>query len=105
MANICENKFYIYSSGKDNISRIEDKLEKLFTEELDGEITCVGDFVIEGFFDSKWAFPNEIFDNFFDEFKDKELYFRCLSEEYGYGLVSMNIYKDGEWKEPQYFDL
>jgi hypothetical protein len=41
-----------------------------------------------------------------EEFKDdEELYMRCLSEEYGCQLVSMNIYRDGGWTEPQYFDL
>ena len=49
--------------------------------------------------------PDHIFENFFDEFADDTIYMRCLSEEYGCGLVSMNIYDKGEWKIPQYFDL
>lgn len=103
MSNICDNKFYIYS--KENAEAIDKKLEKLFKEELDGEITYKDECVIEGYFDSRWTFPDEIFENFFEEFEDEELYMRCLSEEYGCGLVSMNIYRDGGWEEPQYFDI
>lgn len=105
MANICENKFHIYSSSTKNIEAIVNKLEKLFKEELNGEITYVDDFVVEGYFDSRWNFPDEVFESFFDEFEDEELYMRCLSEEYGCNLISMNIYRDGGWEEPQYFDL
>lgn len=105
MANICENKFYIYSSFIEDTEAIVNKLEKLFEEELNGEITYVDEFVIEGYFNSSWMFPDEIFKNFFEEFDDEELYMRCLSEEYGCGLVSMNIYRDGNWEEPQYFNL
>ena len=105
MANICTNKFYIYSSIAKNIPKIKENLENLFKEKLDGEIYYETDHCIEGYFDSKWCFPDEIFDNFFDEFSDTDLYMRCLSEEYGCDLVSMNIYVDGGWKEPQYFDL
>lgn len=105
MSNICENKFYIYSSVKENTEKIEKKLEQLFADELIGEISYISEFCIEGYFESRWSFPDELFDCFFDEFDDEELYFRCLSEEYGCGLVSMNIYRDGGWEEPQYFDI
>lgn len=105
MANICENKFYIFCS-EENTEKILSKLEKLFSDTLNGEISYEDENIIEGYFDSRWCFPDEIFDNFFEEFEeDEDLYMRCLSEEYGCGLVSMNIYRDGGWKEPQYFDL
>ena len=39
------------------------------------------------------------------EFADDTIYMRCLSEEYGCGLVSMNVYSEGSWWEPQYFDF
>ena len=45
-----------------------------------------------------------LFEDFFNEFADDTIYMRCLSEEYGCGLVSMNIYDNG-WRDPQYFDL
>ena len=63
------------------------------------------DRIIEGWFDSCWRFPDEIFDSFFEEFKDDTIYMRCLSEEYGCGLISMNVYSEGSWWEPQYFNF
>ena len=48
----------------------------------------------------------ELFDNFFEEFAEEEtIYMRCLSEEYGNDLVSMNVYSEGGWWEPQYFNF
>ena len=105
MANICENKFYIYCS-EENTEKISNKLEELFSNTLNGEITYEDESIIEGYFDSRWCFPDEIFDNFFDEFAEEEtIYMRCLSEEYGNDLVSMNVYSDGSWWEPQYFNF
>ena len=39
------------------------------------------------------------------EFADDTIYMRCLSEEYGCELVSMNVYSEGSWWEPQYFNF
>lgn len=105
MANICDNKFYIYCDSESVIEKIVEKLDTLFEDTLDGEISYATENAIEGYFDSRWAFPEDIFDDFFKEFDDDSLYMRCLSEEYGCGLVSMNIYVDGQWKNPQCFDL
>lgn len=103
MANICSNKFYIFA--EENIEKIAEKLNKLFDENLDGEITYEDTGIIEGWFDSRWTFPMDLFEDFFEEFEDDSIYMRCLSEEYGVGLVSMNVYSDGSWWEPQYFDF
>jgi hypothetical protein len=105
MANICDNKFYIYCDSESVIEKIIEKLDTLFEDTLDGEISYATENAIEGYFDSRWAFPEDIFNDFFQEFDDDSLYMRCLSEEYGCGLVSMNIYVDGQWKNPQCFDL
>ena len=105
MANICENKFHIYCESESVIEKIVEKLDTLFEDTLDGEISYAGESIIEGYFDSRWAFPEDIFNDFFEEFDDDSLYMRCLSEEYGCSLVSMNIYVDGQWKTPQCFDL
>lgn len=105
MANICENKFHIYCDDSEIIKAIEKKLDDLFQETLDGEIDYVTENTIEGYFDSRWAFPEDIFNDFFEGFNDASIYMRCLSEEYGCSLVSMNIYTNGQWKEPQYFDV
>lgn len=105
MANICDNKFYISCDNEQVMEKIIEKLDKLFQQTLDGEITYVDKLFIEGYFDSKWSFPEHLFEDFFDEFADDTIYMRCLSEEYGMNLVSMNIYSDCSWKTPQYFDL
>jgi hypothetical protein len=106
MANICDNKFYIFCEDEKITEQISNKLTNLFNEDLYGEITYEDGVVLEGWFESKWRFPSDLFDNFFDEFADEEtIYMRCLSEEYGCGLVSMNIYSDGNWWKPQYFDF
>ena len=96
MANICDNKF---------LEHISNKLEGLFKNKLEGEITYGDETIIEGWFSSSWNFPDEIFNDFFTEFADDTIYMRCLSEEYGCGLVSMNVYSEGRWWEPQYFDF
>lgn len=105
MANICENKFLISCEDEDIIEQISNKLEELFDENLDGEITYEDTGIIEGYFDSRWTFPMDLFDDFFEEFEDDSIYMRCLSEEYGCGLISMNVYSEGSWWEPQYFDF
>ena len=105
MANICDNKFLISCENEEVLKHINDKLEKLFEDKLEGEITYGDETIIEGYFGSRWRFPDEIFDDFFTEFADNTIYMRCLSEEYGCGLVSMNVYSEGSWWEPQYFDF
>lgn len=105
MANICNNKFSISCEDENIVEQISNKLEKLFKDELlDGEITYEDEMIIEGWFESSGKFPDELFDDFFDEFEDYTIYMRCLSEEYGCGLISMNVYTEGGWWEPQYFD-
>ena len=105
MANVCDNKFLISCEDENIIEQIGKKLEELFSEDLYGEITYEDDRIIEGYFESRWRFPDDIFDDFFEEFKDDTIYMRCLSEEYGMDLVSMNVYSEGSWWEPQYFDF
>ena len=106
MANICDNKFYISFGNEENAELINDKLEDLFENHLyDGDITYADESVIEGWFESRWSFPEDIFEHFFDDIDDDEIYFRCLSEEYGLNYVAMNIYDRGDWREPQHFKL
>ena len=104
MANICDNKFYITCDDSKILDAIVTKLNQTFNY-LDGEITYIDQNSIEGYFDSKWNFPEHIFKNFFDEFNDDTIYMRCLSEEYGCNYVVMNIYEDKSWKSEQTFDL
>lgn len=103
MANIAYNKFYMLWDPKYDITPVKEQIEKLFDEHLEGGIDFENPEFMEGWFDSRWSFPFECWDKIL---KDKPIYFRCLTEEYGCGLVSMNIHdEDGDWREPQYFDL
>ena len=86
-----------------DITPVKEQIEKLFDEHLEGGLEFEDPEFMEGWFDSRWSFPFECWDEIL---KDKPIYFRCLTEEYGCGLVSMNIHdEDGYWREPQYFDL
>ena len=105
MANICDNDFRITFEDEETGKKIEEKLEKLFKETLDGEITYSDEGCIEGWFSSKWDFPEYIFEHFFDEFKDPAIYMRCLSIEWGCSYVALNIYEDGTWRDEQSFDF
>lgn len=107
MANICENKYYITCDNSETLNAIATKLDQMFEDrlDLDGEITYLDESFLEGYFDSKWSFPDHIFENFFDEFTDDTIYMRCLSTEYGCQYVAMNIYRDKRWEKEQSFDL
>lgn len=103
MANIAYNKFYMSWNPEYDINPVKEQIEKLFDEHLEGGLEFEDPRFMEGWFDSKWEFPFEYWDEIL---KDKPIYFRCLTEEYGCGLVSMYIHdEDGYWREPQYFDL
>ena len=105
MANICDNDFRITFEDEETGKKIEEKLEKLFNETLDGEITYSDEGCFEGWFSSKWDFPEYIFEHFFEEFKDPTIYMRCLSIEWGCSYIALNIYEDGAWRDEQSFDF
>jgi hypothetical protein len=103
MANIANNKFYMSWDSNYDINPIQEQIKKLFEDYLEGEISYIDINFMEGWFDSKWNFPIEYWENIL---KEEPIYFRCLTEEYGCSIVSMNIHnEDGTWREPQYFDL
>lgn len=102
MANICYNQFYISFNEEDRDEVIK-RITDLFNEKLDGEITGLDSDYVEGYFDSRWVFPMHVFENIFDDLNN--IYMRCLSEEYGYNYIAMNIYTDNEWKPEQTFDF
>lgn len=113
MANICDNKFYL--SCKNNL----DEYLALFQDNdiSWAEDMCIDSFdyndnsansggYIEGIFNSNWSFPAELKDLLEITANPKdEVYFRCLSEEYGCGYVAMNIFDSWRWRDEQCFDL
>lgn len=105
MANIAENKFFISLNDcpEDKEKLLIERLDKVFNENLNGDYDYEEGYHVDGWFDSRWNFPNKIWEEILD---DIPVYGRFLTEEYGCGLVSMNIHdEDGYWREPQYFDL
>lgn len=108
MANICENEFYF--SCESNIDYWEKKISD-FVLDYEGNIDHA-DYdkeggILEGYFYSKWTFPNEEFKELIPEAaRDTDgVYFRCLSKEYGCSYVAMNIYEYGAWEDEQSFDF
>lgn len=103
MANICDNKFYF--SCENHIENWEKKFSQFF-DELGGDWESNGCNWIEGYFESRWTFPREDFEELFkDAPKEDDVYFRCLSEEYGLGYVAMNIFENGMFRPEQCFNL
>lgn len=105
MANICNNDFYLYCENTEVLHKIIDKFDNLFENVLYGELYNSDDVFIDGYFESRWSFPIHIFEDFFDEFENEDIYMRCLSTEYCCEYVAMNIYKNGVWQDEQTFDL
>lgn len=106
MANICNNQFFFCCESNSDkyikiFEKLKDQLFDFYFEVIDYDDKFCS---IEGDFESKWTFPLSIFENL--DFKEEDkCYFRCLSEEYGCDYVAMNIYKDGEWRDEQCFNL
>ena len=98
MANICDNKFLLANNGNDDdFNKVKHRLMEEIgynNEYFYGDITFEDDDVLEGYFESRWNFPDDL-----------DVYFRCLSEEYGCSYVAMNVYSEGTWSEEQTFDF
>lgn len=107
MANICDNKFLLANNGNDDdFNKIRHRLIEEIgydDEHFYGEITFDDEETVEGWFESRWVFPDEKFKEIIPD--NLNVYFRCLSEEYGCDYVAMNIYSEGTWSEEQTFDL
>lgn len=107
MANTCDNKFLLFNVGnEDDFKKIKHRLIEAIgfkDESFYGEITYEDEDIVEGWFESRWSFPDEEFEAIIPN--GTEVYFRCLSEEYGCEYVAMNVYKDDMWMSEQTFDL
>ena len=95
MANICNNEFYLTSDDSANIKYAE---EWFGNSDLDCHIEIIDDNCIEGNFSSRWAFPEELMQEFVDGIPNKEdIYIRVMSIEYGCYYHEMMIYDGEEW--------
>lgn len=106
MANICDNKCYIYSENENMLSDITSLLEENLN---DLDIYSFDDEYIECYFTSKWTFPTETFKKITNilkiQYDISDLYIRVLSEEFGCDYVALNIFTDNEWKDEQTFNF
>ena len=95
MANICNNDFYLTSDDSANIKYAEEWFEN---NDLDCHIEIIDDNCIEGNFSSRWAFPEELMQEFVGGIPNKEdIYIRVMSIEYGCYYHEMMIYDGEEW--------
>lgn len=80
MANVCDNDWYCTSENEENLKVIKEFIENEFY----GELTYEDSTSLEGFFESRWVFPEEKMQELYELIPDKEdIYMRCLSVELG----------------------
>ena len=80
MANICNNDWYCSSENKENLRVVQEFIENEFY----GEISYEDSTSLEGYFESRWTFPEEKMQELYELIPDKEdIYIRVLSVELG----------------------
>lgn len=80
MANICDNTFFAYSECEENLKHIYE----FIGEHFDSDLEYYDGTNVEGYFTSRWVFPEEHMKDMFESMPNKEdIYMRCLSVEYG----------------------
>lgn len=96
MANICNNEFYAYSDNPENIKYIQDWFVNEYTNYI--EIETTSDTTVDGWFESRWTFPEEQMNQLYEGLPDKEdIYMRCLSVEYGNDYVDYHKCEEDGW--------
>lgn len=104
MSNICYNTFILKSENK---LAFENVVNNLKDSGFDIEFYDISEnekdsyFELSGAFSSSWAYPALSFKNLIVG----DVYFRCISEEFGNGYYACNIYSNGNWKPEQFFEL
>ena len=95
MANICENKMYVYSQDSTNIKHLREWCK----ENLDGSLELIDDECFEYYFDSRWDFPEQEMIEMVDELPNKDdIYIRILSVEEAGCYCAFHVYEGGEWE-------
>lgn len=104
MANQCINKFQLITSHKDIVDKVKEYVEE-FSGEITYETEYKGRILIEGTFESNWAFPIEDFSEILIDCETDATVFKCLSEEPGNDYIAMNIFTPSHWWDEQTFDM
>lgn len=95
MANICENKMYVYSEDPANITHLREWCK----ENLDGSLELIDNECFEYYFDSRWDFPEQEMMEMVYELPNKDdIYIRVLSVEETNCYCAFHVYEGGEWE-------
>ena len=107
MANICDNRCYIYSKNTELLEVISDEILDKIDDYLD--IWNSDENYIECAFQSKWVFPMSEMETITNKLKEKydleDLSIRVISEEFGCNYVALNRFENQEWLDEQTFDF
>lgn len=80
MANICENTIRVFTEDEDNKSYICKFMKDNFRCDLED----VDYNMLEGYFDSRWSFPEELMEEMYKGLPNKDdIDITCLSVEWG----------------------
>lgn len=96
MANICENQIRVCSTDSNNIDFIISFLEENFKG---NDIVEINDNEIEGYFDSKWTFPEDLMEEMYDKLPNKDdIGITVLSIEWGCFYCEFHTCDSEGWK-------
>jgi hypothetical protein len=94
MANICDNTFFAHSECEENLKHIYE----FIGEHFDSDLEYYDGTIVEGYFTSRWVFPEELMKDMFEAMPNKEdIYMRCLSVEYGCDYVAYHKCDENGW--------
>lgn len=80
MANICENTIKVFTDDEGNKKYIS----KFMLDNFRCDLEEVDSNMLEGYFDSRWVFPEELMDELYEKIPNKnDIDMTCLSVEWG----------------------
>ncbi len=94
MANYATNIFFASTENENDLNKIEKYLNETFYDcYLERWDEC-----IDGEFESRWDYPEELMNKLFDQLEEKDkLYCRVLTHELANEYVSFRMFTNGEW--------
>lgn len=95
MANTCENTMHFYTTSKENIEYTKEWFNKnLPHSDVEADNDC-----IDVYFDSKWTFPEELMDTFYQYIPNKDdIDIVVLSVEWGCYYCAFHTCDEDGWK-------
>lgn len=97
MADICENKMYVYSEDPANINYLSGWCKS----NLDGYPELIDDNSFEYYFESRWDFPEKEMKEMVCELPNKkDIYIKVLSVEDTNYYCCFHVYEGDGWYVP-----